>query len=129
MTPTTHTAEPWRFVTEAIALTNGNPEDGPIYVHRILGADFELIATLDEVDGLGELDARRIVASVNALAGVPTEHIETWKGKRVLVNEADTRALVEAARAVALNLIDEDDAVLRDSLFAALEPFGEAVQR
>ena len=75
-----HTAEPWE------ALEFSNFGDGSGHVLRNVHAGV-IVATVPSF--LNEINnARRIVACVNALAGVPTEALE----------EGAVRKLVEAAR-------------------------------
>lgn len=70
-----HTQEPWRYTP-----AETEEDDGRIYVTtgaNIVGSGSESIfrVDLDEIAGLDDANARRIVACVNACAGIPTEHL------------------------------------------------------
>lgn len=98
-----HTPEPWRQY-----LWNGNTVSRHVY-----GAGGETIALVMRSNG--ESDARRIVACVNACAGVSTGDLETAPGyKAAIEGFHEQRAAKLSAEAQ------------RDQLLAALERIAES---
>ncbi len=83
-----HTKEPWRY------------ESMSGFCSELVGADGKLICAF--VDDPTELDARRIVACVNSLAGVPTDWLEKFtlsKSENVAQENARLTAELAEARA------------------------------
>ena len=99
-----HTKEPWRKV-ESAGSSRFNIYDA--FCQRV-GNTFEGVMTTQRTDEECEANARRIVACVNACAGVGTEYLE------------DNGPIVE--------LVREHNSVLkqRDELLAAFEKFMDA---
>ena len=74
-----HVAEPWSFRPAEYELDGlDNPEPIMISAAEPLGPDGKSVFTedMDDYCGLSDATARRIVACVNALAGIETEDLE-----------------------------------------------------
>lgn len=72
-----HTREPWRVGERTASYWGGG--SGP--TADIHGSDGDTVNTCDELGwGMDPADARRIVACVNACAGISTEYLESIEG-------------------------------------------------
>ena len=109
-----HTTEPWRTDEEC-----GFPQD----IHDSKGNLFLRCGSDFDNDIYGEANARRIVACVNACAGISQQYLEELNGETladkqmVLITQRDEYSLLAYRRQ---NILDE---VIkqRDELLAALE--------
>jgi hypothetical protein len=109
-----HTKEPWEYTVW---------NDGTV---SVTNDDQDTIAKLEDLFKCGDAitNARRIVACVNALEGIPTKDLEVLKGsmaERIIQAEAQVKALVEQRKAI----LDESEArlSLADELAAGLASF------
>jgi hypothetical protein len=118
MSETKHTPEPW--------LVNFNSMSVPT-----ISAKYERIALVDTCGGYGPANARRIVACVNACAGMadPEAEIDKIKAERDASHAAEMaweRAMMAAIGEDGIKSVSEAIAKLkaeRDELLAALETF------
>ena len=115
--------EPWSIDAETTVL-----QDTSCYV--ISGADGNVAAlTLYDHDGFGEVEAHRIIACVNACAGVPTEALEglaaELEARAAQRNDLQERlyVLIEVAETYL-----RTEAVLREAIQFAKGDKGEATK-
>lgn len=111
-----HTKEPWAFTQKLSASENHRG-----YVlwddhYRSIIGD---VSPRDEDGKQGEANARRIVAAVNACAGIPTEVLETWAAdsgvaRRVGLANIALTAELTALRAQRDELAEALEVALRD---------------
>ena len=89
---TKHSPEPWRTVDRVF-------EEDRIFVltgpgHRLIVEDIVASLYTDEHEGRQADNARRVVACVNALAGIPTEALEAGALAKLL-DHVEARAAEE----------------------------------
>lgn len=100
-----HTQEPWHVATgdDYYIEANGIPAK---YPHHFKGDDLGKHVAIvgNRTSDFGEANARRIVACVNACAGIPTDMLERFKA---IVGAMDEVSKIEKQRDVLVQFVEE----------------------